>query len=154
MKKLISLLNVGKKAILPLVGALVFAGCATMPKETLTSQIEPFRKLGIPARFENYQTKRYEKRLVETSGNLIGVKDYFFGKDKNPSVREVYKIYGQDSNTGEYLSTDIPFGYAFDLDGNKKFDEDETLMDDRKDGLNGNERWQLMKIVKIGNNIL
>ena len=145
MKRLIALL---------VAEALAITGCATIPKETLTSQIEPFRKLGIPAKFETYRTTRFTKRLVETSGNLIGVKDYFFGKDKNPSVREVYRIYGQDSLTGEYLSTDIPFGYAFDLNGNKKFDDDEILIDDFKDGLNGNERWQLMKIVKIGSNIL
>lgn len=142
-----------KKLILTLA-SIAMIGCATIPKENLTSQIEPFRKLGIPMRFEDYKVKRFTKNLVETNEGLIGIKDYFFSKDKNPFVREVYKIYGQDKSTGEYLSTDIPFGYAFDLNKNKKFDDDEILMDDKKDGLNGNERWQLMKIVKIGGDVL
>jgi hypothetical protein len=144
-----------RKLILTLA-SIAMMGCATIPNanSNLESSNEAFRKLGIPARFENYRAKRFEKRLVETNGNLIGVKDYFLSKSKKPYVREVYKIYGQDSSTGEYLSTDIPFGYAFDLNGNKKFGDDEILMDDRKDGLNGNERWQVMKIVKFGNDIL
>lgn len=142
-----------KKLILTLA-SIVMMGCSTIPKENLTSQIEPFKKLGIPTRFENYKAKRFTKNLVETNEGLIGVKDYFSGKDRNPLVREVYRIYGQDKLTGEYLSTDIPFGYAFDLNKNKKFDDDEILIDDYKDGLNGNERWQLMKIVKLGSDIL
>ena len=65
-----------------LLTSIAMMGCATVPREVLTSQIEPFKKLGIPTKFETYRTKRFTKKLVETNGNLIGVKDYFLDKDK------------------------------------------------------------------------
>jgi hypothetical protein len=141
MKRLISLIY----------SALVFAGCATTPKivSEPKSQEEIFRNLGIPVRFVGYEKSEAKKQLLDIEGRLVGIKDFDLNSDGRKEVREFYKINAKDEMIGEYLSTKPPFSYAFDLDKNGRFSEDEILMDDHEDGLNGDERWYLIKIVKI-----
>lgn len=143
MKKLISLL---------VAEALAITGCATMPKEIQNPEQEKvFRNLGIPVKFLNYKKNKPEKDVKEFGGRLYGIIDYS-NRDGKVEVREIYNVISEDK--GGYYVEAKPFRYLFEMNKLDGFQDDEILTDDRKDGLNGNERWYEIRIVKFGNDIL
>lgn len=120
---------------------LLILGFLTMP---VSAQEIP-RKLGIPKRFDNYQTKGYllSPRNIYLEGDQFYIQRYSLDKEKRADVQEFYQILGTNEN-GNLRLTPNPFLYSFDLNNNGKVDEEEILVDGEKDGLSGNEEWAWM----------
>jgi hypothetical protein len=141
------------KKLVPIFGAgVLFTGCATTPRIVLEpkNQEEVFRNLGIPERFLNYEKNDFTKKVVEFGGRSYGVIDYL--KDGKVEVREGYKVISEDEEG--YSVEAKPFRYLFEMNKLGGFQDDEVLTDDHEDGLNGNERWYEIRVVKLEKDII
>jgi hypothetical protein len=129
MKKLISLL---------VAEALAITGCATMPKNISSQKPEEmFRLLGIPEKFAGYEkTSVYPNFYFSQEGKKFFLLDYSDGKILVRESREITQIFPDG-----FEAEENPKAYVFDLNGNFIFEEDEVLIDEKADGINGNEVW-------------
>jgi len=112
---------------------------------TVSAQEFP-KNLGIPKRFENYQTKGYmlASHNIYINEYFLHVQPYSLGEYGKPDVEEVYEILGSNKNGNIMNISEHPLFYNFDLNNNGKFEDEEILMDEKGDGLNGNEEWLWM----------
>lgn len=148
------------KKLISLIGALALAGCATTPKvienisqETNLENYESvasktLRKLGVPEELVNYQESPSRRNLVNIGGGLFGMQEYDTNLDSKPDVQEIYRITSQDSD-GTYIGPEQPILYGFDFNHNGIFaEEGELIQDKAEDGLNGNEVWFILNLIK------
>lgn len=120
-----------------LTGALVFS-CATTPKLAEVAPDNVFRMLGIPERFVGYKEtiKINETYALLDNGEAFLLSDYSNGKMLVREIRKIGEMFslvsGEEKNPGAFY---------FDLNNDNFFDDNELLIDAKRDGLNGNEVW-------------
>jgi len=126
MKRLISLI----------ASTGILFGCATMPK--VIDEKTVFRNMGIPERFENYleKTELVDEKISHYDGGILYIRDYSDGKIFVRESRDISQIFENGIEAELYPSV-----IAFDLDGDFVIEEDEILVDEAADGINGNEIW-------------
>ena len=145
MKKLLSLLASGLLAISPLAS-----------QET---QKNIFVKLGIPEKFMGYEKMKVaNNNFVAYGSGVFHFQDY---TDWKILVREIRKvnpviengineeysktIVSQDEEIpeerGRIVEDKYPSIIIFDFNENFIYEENETLIDEKADGINGNEIW-------------
>jgi len=126
---------------------LLTLGILTMP---ISAQEFP-KNLGIPKRFENYQTKAHmlASHNIYINEYFLHVQPYSLGEHGKPDVEEVYEILGSNENGNIMNISEHPLFYNFDLNNNGRFEDEEILMDEEGDGLNGNEEWLWMKMKRM-----
>ena len=100
------------------------------------------KNLGIPKRFENYQTEGYMLPFqnIYLDGSSFIVQPYSLSEFGEVAVEEVYQVLAFN-RWGGVVITKHPLFYNFDLNGNGLFENEEVLIDKKRDGLNGNEEW-------------
>jgi hypothetical protein len=137
------------KKLFLIAAATLCLGCSSIPKIQNSEQENIFRNLGIPTKFLNYKKNNFTKKINEFGGRLYGVKDYS-NSDGKVEVREIYNITSEDDDG--YYGPVKPFRYLFEMNKINGFQDDEVLTDDHEDGLNGNERWYEIKVVRLESN--
>lgn len=125
-----------RKLISMVCSALVFAGCLSMPR---AYEKKIFYGIGIPERFIGYEKKQAGSIIFNRNGERIGIKDYEINDDGILDVREMYLL---DENADVMNFGDAkPFLYLWNIDSDAEFEDNESLFDPNKDGINGNEKW-------------
>ena len=114
----------------------------------LGQEIPP--NLGIPRRFENYETKgrMLPPKNIHLDGDPFYIQRYSLGKDGKADVEEFYQVLGTNKS-GSVITAKNPLLYSFDLNNNGQVDDDELLVDIERDGLNGNEEWGWMMMKRV-----
>jgi len=111
---------------------------------TILSAQEIPKNLGIPERFDDYQTKGYmhePKNIHTDDGLFLYVQAYSLDETKKVDVEEVYEILWSNESGSIVKTEPNPVYYNFDLDSSGEIENNEILIDPRRDGLNGNEEW-------------
>ena len=100
--------------------------------------------LGIPKKFENYRTKGclLSPKNLHFDGDVFYIRRYSLGKRNITDVQEIYEL-SIDKEGNEWIPQ-YPLLYSFDLNGNGQPDNEEILVDIKRDGLNGNDEWGWM----------
>ncbi len=97
----------------------------------------------LPDRFKNYQERATARTTqgMQTPQGIVCVHQYDL---TNPSDRlaDVMEIYPAVQVPGGLAHlTEYPMSYWFDFNGDNEMGEDEILVDESADGINGNESW-------------
>jgi len=110
---------------------------------TVSAQEIP-KNLGIPKRFDDYQIKGYvhePKNIRTDDGFFLYVQAYSLDETEKVDVEEVYEILWSNESGSVVETEPNPVYYNFDLDSSGEIENNEILIDPRRDGLNGNEKW-------------
>ena len=93
---------------------------------------QAFGEIKIPEGFENYKQYPMAKQLVKIGENLTEIRYFDSNKDKKPDVIE-YRIILEKFPNGDYIPTRCPFAYWFDTSKDKKYSDEEVIMDEELD---------------------
>ena len=97
---------------------------------------------GIPKKFRNHQEgKLMKKEKVKFKGNHYGVFFWDTDNDQKWDVAEFYGLLKKNVLKKKEIYAKIPFMYAYDLNGDGQYSDDEILIDYYMDRLNNNEYW-------------
>jgi len=117
-----------------LAGLLMLSnGCGfyRIPKNVL-------EQFNIPKKYENYRAdglKFFLKGPLIIDNVKFYTKFYDADGDGNLDALESFPYLTEAELSHE------PLFYAFDIDNDRKFNDKEILIDEKMDGLNGNEMW-------------
>ena len=87
-----------------------------------------------------------KKGYIDIGGYNFRVRAYSLDGRGKMDVKELYEI-------GFIRKRKNPLFYMFDLNDNWRFEENEILMDKKRDGLNGNEEWFWMMMEEMLNGV-
>jgi hypothetical protein len=138
MKKLTSLIASGLIAISPLI-----------------SQENIFKKLEIPEKFVGYEKMGVANNNFTTYyGNAFHFEDYTNWKILVREIRKVNYLVREEFTEDDFQKFNVreeivegiiedkyPSIFIFDFNENFIYEKDEVLIDEKADGLNGNEIW-------------
>ena len=100
------------------------------------------RAVDLPERFKNYQERETftDTRHIEAPEGFYCVHRYDLDGDELADVMEVYPALPHPE--GLMHLTEFPISYWFDVNGDGQITDDELLVDESADGINGNEYWE------------